>query len=435
MITLIVLLLGLAGQQCLGITLNCSSLYNRYPVDSDIMVNCGPSTIVLTINACPIQFAEFDPTSLALNGKQSMNNCIGALDTTVYPPVITFVFPINDTTENACGNSITIEDHAGSGIFQSFSNIQTVVISGYVNTPNITGPSFISYSTNLNYNFSCHYPMQYLLNNTELLTSSANVAINTNNGSFISTLNMQIFADENFTIPLLSNGSALALKKNVYVQVMATNLTANFYVHLDECFATPSPLVTTEPDSKFSLLSGCVVANKTKILSNGLGKSAQFSFETFRFLQHSGLPTSTIYLHCATRLCQPETCVKLQQTCQSGPIIATTSAISGIAGIGRRRRAADATTTEGTTQSVTVSSGPINTKAEEMTVYSASQSSGVSEVNQLQGTLTGLIVGIIIAALLGVAFAIASVILYKMTRLRGSQNDKNGVDNFTYSGK
>ncbi|XP_077105884.1 zona pellucida-like domain-containing protein 1 [Ranitomeya variabilis] len=425
MITLVVLLLGLAGKECLGNHLNCSSLYARYPVDSDIMVNCGPSTIVLTINACPVQFAEFDPTSLALNGKHTLLNCNGTLDTTVYPPVVRFIFPINDTTGNACGNNIAIEDDVGTGIFQSYSIIQTVVISGFVNTPVIDDTKLISYSTNLNYSFSCYYPLQYFLNNTELLTSSANVAVNTNNGSFISTLSMQLFIDENFTVPLQFNGSALSLKKNVYVQVTATNLTANFYVHLDECFATPSPLLTTDVASKFSLLSGCSTANKTKILSNGVGKSAQFSFETFRFLQHSGQPTSTIYLHCATRLCQPDTCAAINQVCNA------VSATSAAPGSQRRRRAADVSASEGTTESVTVSSGPITTRDEEST---GSQPSGVSEVNHLQGTLTGLIVGIIIAALLGVALAIASVILYKMSRLR-NQNNKSGVDNFSYTGK
>ncbi|XP_071969338.1 zona pellucida-like domain-containing protein 1 [Engystomops pustulosus] len=425
MITLIVLILGLAGQQCIEATLNCSSVYYRYPVDADITVDCGPSSISLTINVCPVQYAEFDPNSLALNGQQSKNSCLGILDTSFDPPIIKFVFPINDTTENACGNSITIENSVGTGFFQSFSNVQTVVISGFVNTPLITDSSLITYSTNLNYNFSCHYPLQYMLNNTQLLTSSANVAINTNNGTFISTLSMQIFSDVNFTIPLQSNGSALPLKKNVYVQVTATNLTANFNVHLDECFATPSPLVTTEPASKFSLLSGCSVTSRTNILSNGVGKTAQFMFETFRFLQHSGQPTSTIYLHCATRLCQPDTCAKLQQDCNAA--LTTPPSV-------RRRRAAKAATTDGTTESVTVSSGPIYTRDTETTAISAGQASGASEVNQLQGTLTGLIVGIIIAALLGFALAIVSLILYKTSRIR-SQNEKSGVDNFTFNGK
>ncbi|XP_075046148.1 zona pellucida-like domain-containing protein 1 [Mixophyes fleayi] len=414
-------LLGLAAQQCLGATLNCSNLYERYPVDNDIIVNCGPSNIILTINACPVQYAVFDPLTLALNGKHNSSSCMGTLNTSVDPPVIQFVFPINDTTVNACGNAISIVSNVGTGAFQAFSNVQTVIISGYVDTPPSSEMSMISYSTNLNYNFSCYYPLQYLLNNTQILTSSANVAVNTNNGSFISTLSMQLFTDQNLTTPLQSNGSALQLRKKVYVQVIATNLTANFNVLLDECFATPSPLVTTANSDKFGLLTGCTTGNKTTVLSNGLGKSALFMFETFRFLQFSSQQTSSIYLHCITRLCQPDTCQTLLQGCSSGSK--------------RRRRDVAVSTTDGATERVTVSSGPIYTTDTASTAQSSSQYSSVAEAKQLEGTLTGLIVGLIIAAMLGAALVFASVMLFKMYRLRASQTEKNGLDNYTFSGK
>ncbi|XP_072282806.1 zona pellucida-like domain-containing protein 1 [Pyxicephalus adspersus] len=418
----VLVIFGLLTRNCLG--LNCSSLYDRYPVNSDLTVTCGPSSILLSIIACPIQYAMFDPSALALNGKHTGNYCMGILDDKVEPPVVNFEFPINDTTQNSCGNFITIESSSGTGDFQQFSNVQTVVISGYVDTPVLTDTGLISYSTNLNYSYSCYYPLQYLLNNIELLTSSANVAVNTNNGSFISTLSMQLYADENSTTPLQFNGTALPLKKNVYVEVAAMNLTANFNVLLDECFATPSPLSTTV--DKFSLLTGCLPADKTKILTNGEGKSAKFSFETFRFVEHSGLPTSTIYIHCITRLCQPETCKNYLQACNG----ATTTASP----VARRRRAAEVAATQGTTEQVTVSSGPIVTKDTESTDQVLSLPSG-SEVKQLEGTLTGLIVGLVIAIILGAALAIASFILYKMSRLRASQSEKKGVDNFTFSGK
>ncbi|XP_018419529.1 PREDICTED: zona pellucida-like domain-containing protein 1 [Nanorana parkeri] len=384
------------------------------PTNSDMTVTCGPSSIVLSINACPIKYAMFEPGILALNGKHTLGYCVGSVDSSVDPPVVHFEFPINDTTQNSCGNVITIQSSIGTGDFQQFSNVQTVVISGYVDTPLNSETGLISYSTNLNYSFSCYYPLQYLLSNIELLTSSANVAVNTNNGSFISTLSMQLYADANFTIPLQLNGTALPLKKNVYVQVAATNLTANFNVLLDECFATPSPLATTS--DKFGLLTGCFPANKTKILKNGDGKSASFNFETFRFLQHGGLPTSTIYVHCITRLCQPQTCQDYLQSC-NGAVPATTAGA-------RRRRAADVAATRGATEQVTVSSGPIVTSE-----------AGGSEVKQLEGTLTGLIVGLVIAVILGAALSIASFILYKMAKLRASQTEKNGVDNFTFNGK
>ncbi|XP_063797974.1 zona pellucida-like domain-containing protein 1 [Pseudophryne corroboree] len=415
--TLVAVLLGLAVQQRLAETLNCSSVYQRYPVDSDITVNCGPTTITLSINACPVQYAMFDPLTLALNGKHSMNNCIGILQTTFDPPVVQFVFPFNDTTQNACGNVISIVSNIGTGIFQSFSNIQTVIISGYVDTPQTLDTSLISYSTNLNYNFSCYYPLQYMLNNTQILTSSANVAVNTNNGSFISTLSMQLFTDQNLTVPLQSNGSALQLKKKVYVAVIATNLTANFNVLLDECFATPLPLMTTTASDKFVLLAGCTTANRTTVLLNGFGKSAEFMFDTFRFLQYSSQQISTIYLHCSTRLCQPDTCTTLLQACN------TPSSTSG-----RRRRDVALAENDGATERVTVSSGPIYTTDTEATDLSSSQSNSVAEAKQLQGTLMGLVVGLIIAAMLGAALVFASVILYKMYRLRDSQAKKT-LDN------
>ncbi|XP_053307379.1 zona pellucida-like domain-containing protein 1 isoform X2 [Spea bombifrons] len=417
-----ILLLSLATQQCLGQLANCSSAYDRYPENTDIIVTCGPSTIELTINACPVQYALFDPMELALNGKHIFNVCKASVESTDDYPVAKFVFPINDTTENACGNSITIVNEQGSGIFSEYSNVQTVVISGYIDTPPLSENGLVSYSTGLSYNFSCRYPLQYLLNNTELLTSSASVAINTNNGSFISTLSMQLFTDEGFQSPLLFNGTALQLRKKIYVQVSAVNLTANFNVLLDQCFATPSPLVTTSPGDRYSLLTGCNVQNKTTVFTNGGEKSARFSFETFRFVQHSSQKTSTIYLHCITRLCQPDQCVQYMQSCNN-------------TSLSRRKRAADSTSLSRTTDAVTVSSGPIYTTDQAVAAQASSQSGYVEEAKQLEGTLTGLIVGLIIAAMLGAALVFGSVLLFKMYRLKASQNEKNGVDNFAFSGK
>ncbi|XP_068098300.1 zona pellucida-like domain-containing protein 1 [Hyperolius riggenbachi] len=414
-------MLGLLVRQCLGAGINCSSLYNRYPANSDITVQCGPSNIVLTIIACPAQFAMFDPATLALNGRHTTGNCNGTVDTTVDPPVVRFVFPINDTTQNSCGNTISILEATGTGDFAAYSKVQTVVISGFVDTPPTLDNGIISYSTNLNYSFTCYYPLLYLLANMEILTSSANVAINTNNGTFISTLGLQIYTDSNFTNTFQINGTALPLKQTVYVQVTATNLTADFNVLLDECFATPSPLLTTTTSGKFSLLTGCTAGNNTNILLNGQGKTAKFTFQTFRFLAHSSLPTSTIYVHCITRLCQPLTCQSYLQACNKT----------------RRRRAAeDVAVTGGATERVTVSAGPIITSDTEAVGQASSSSSSESAAKQLESTLTGLIVGIVVAALLGAALVIGSIILYRMSRLRASQNEKkNGVDNFTFTGK
>lgn len=55
-----------------------------------------------------------------------------------------------------------------SGPFSSFSNIQSVIITSYIDTPR-TDAGIISYSTDLYYYFSCRYPLEYLINNTQIV--------------------------------------------------------------------------------------------------------------------------------------------------------------------------------------------------------------------------------------------------------------------------
>lgn len=54
------------------------------------------------------------------------------------------------------------------GPFSSFSSIQSVIITGYVDTPR-SDEGLISYSTDLYYHFSCRYPLEYLINNTQIV--------------------------------------------------------------------------------------------------------------------------------------------------------------------------------------------------------------------------------------------------------------------------
>lgn len=55
-----------------------------------------------------------------------------------------------------------------AGPFSSFSTIQSVIITGYVDTPR-SDQGLISYSTDLYYHFSCRYPLEYLINNTQIV--------------------------------------------------------------------------------------------------------------------------------------------------------------------------------------------------------------------------------------------------------------------------
>ncbi|KAJ1189265.1 hypothetical protein NDU88_006015 [Pleurodeles waltl] len=373
-------------------------------VSSDLTVNCGSSYIFLTINICPTLFAMYDPLLLALNGNHNQSNCLGKLDNSSSPPVVSYAFPLNDTTQNACGNVIQIQDEAGSGIFNDFSTIQTVVLSGFVSTPSIASSGTISYSTSLYYNFSCHYPLQYLINQTRLSTYSVSVAVNTNNGSFISTLSMKLFLDANFSMTLDQNGTALPLKTRIYVQIDATGLAANFNVLLDQCFATPTMIVTSVAEDRHQFLTGCSIQDRTEVFANGNSKRAQFSFETFRFIKYVNQKPCTIFLHCITRLCQPEQCAQFLQGCSQG---------TNVTGSARRKRASAKASTaplEGTSSSVTVSSGPI------YTVDEASTGIGPSS-----GSLFGLLIGLIIAVILSTGLIVASITTYKLYHLRATQ--------------
>lgn len=116
------------------------------------------------------------------------------------------------------------------GPFSSFSSIQSVIITGYIDTPR-SDQGLISYSTDLYYHFSCRYPLEYLINNTQIVacvlfivqkithvtqkwylydlyyselwisklsfsfpcSSSVSVATSDNNGTFIDTLKMSVF--------------------------------------------------------------------------------------------------------------------------------------------------------------------------------------------------------------------------------------------------
>ncbi|XP_068098932.1 zona pellucida-like domain-containing protein 1 [Hyperolius riggenbachi] len=361
-----IILILISTQQTNGQT--CSSAYSRLPVNSDISVTCGPSSIQLSIKACPVYFANFDPFSLALNGKHNISSCLGTVDNSTGTMLMNFTMLLDSSTSNVCGNIIQIFSEVGTGFFGSYSNIQRVVISGFVDTPAESALGLVSYSTNLYYNFSCRYPMQYLLNNTEILTSFGSAVVNTNNGSFISTLRMDIFSDNNFTTAV-SNGSVFTLLQTVYVQVRSNSTTTSYNVLLDQCFATPSPYVSPLPaqGNKFDFFVGCNVSSNVNVTSNGVSKSAQFYFKAFRFMQHSGLPASSIYINCFTKLCDPATCPKCTGS--------------------RRKRAAQS---DGDSL---VSYGPIT-----FDVGSQAFNTGTS---QKAASQTGHVIGLIIAVIVG----------------------------------
>uniref|UniRef100_A0A4W6D0U3 Si:dkey-103g5.3 n=1 Tax=Lates calcarifer TaxID=8187 RepID=A0A4W6D0U3_LATCA len=257
---------------------NCTSEYERTPDNSDLTVDCGTSMITLEINLCTAQWSGFNTTDLALNGNHNRSECQGTVDTSVNPPIIRYQLPVNHSQDNPCRQSL-----------------QSVIITGYIDTPR-SDQGVISYSTDLYYHFSCRYPLEYLINNTQIVAD--------NNGTFIDTLKMAVFNDSDYGYPLVVPSTGLELRTRIYVEVKAVNLTGNFYILLDHCFGTPTPYNLSQSEH-------CSVDQRTSVTTNGLSKVAQFNFEAFRFVQHREQAKSSIYLHCILRLCEPSKCQEL----------------------------------------------------------------------------------------------------------------------------
>ncbi|KAK5612521.1 hypothetical protein CRENBAI_012435 [Crenichthys baileyi] len=239
---------------------NCSSVYERTPDNSDLTVQCGTTMITIELNLCTAQWAGFNSSTLALNGNHINPACLGSVDESVNPPILRYHLPVNNSMDNSCRQSLQIVDEVPdpAGPFSSFSNIQSVIITSYIDTPK-SDAGIISYSTDLYYYFSCRYPLEYLINNTEIVA---------------------------------------------------------FNVLLDHCFATPSPYNMTQKD-QYNFFAGCKVSTRTSVTRNGLSNVAWFNFEAFRFVQHKDQEKSSIYLHCILRLCEPSKCQVLLSACDA----------------------------------------------------------------------------------------------------------------------
>ncbi|XP_026220617.1 zona pellucida-like domain-containing protein 1 [Anabas testudineus] len=274
---------------------------------SDIAVACGTSSIDLAIQICPVIYTGYNESLVVLNHIQNMD-CQGTLDTSVAPPVVRFSFPIRQG--NACGSTFLTMSTLGTGLFSDFSNIQTVNISGMVRSFDPSN-GIVTYNAELKYYYSCSYPLEYLINNTYVDVSSSSIAFKDNNGSFLSTLSMTLYQDRNYTTPLVMPSLGVGLKTNIYVQVSASNLSSQYFVLLDRCYASLSPLPTNS--SYFNLFVSCSIDPMTTMLENGVSHKARFYFPAFHFTKQKNETISTYYLHCITRLCEPSTCSTFKQ--------------------------------------------------------------------------------------------------------------------------
>ncbi|CAB1450029.1 unnamed protein product [Pleuronectes platessa] len=317
----------------------------RRPEYSDISVECGTSSISLAILICPVVYTGYNESLLILNHIFNMPECKGTLDDSVTPPVVRFTFPLNMT--NACGSKFLTSSAAGTGMFADFSNIQTVNVSGAVRSHDPT-TGVVTYNAELKYYYSCAYPLEYLINNTQ---------------------------DINYTTPLDIPPLGLELRTTIFVQVQADNLTAQYHVLLDRCYASISPNPTNS--TFFNLFVPCSSDQMTTVYGNGNGHQSRFSFPAFRFIEQQNQTVSTYYLHCITRLCEISTCSGFQQ-CNS-----------------RRRRDVDPTDAS---EATILSSIPIVTKNDKSVSGTKSDSDSRIGLGIAVGVLTLAVIVVVAAA-------------------------------------
>ncbi|XP_070832625.1 zona pellucida-like domain-containing protein 1 [Chaetodon trifascialis] len=359
----------------------------RRPQVTDITVQCGTSSIGLAIEICPVIYTGYNETLLILNHMLDPA-CKATLDDSVTPPVARFNFPLNMT--HACGSVFRTTSAAGTGIFSDFSNIQTVNISGVVRSIDPTTGT-ITYNAELKYYYSCAYPLEYLINNTQIDVSASSIAIKDNNGSFISTLSLELFSDANYTRPMVIPELGIELRTSVYVEVKATNLTGQYHVLLDRCYASISPLPSNS--SFFNLFVPCSKDRFTTMIENGDSQSARFRFPAFRFIEQQNETVSTYFLHCITRLCEKSTCSTFKQ-CNS-----------------RRKRSNLDTSAMDITKTYTISSPEIVTKIK---ANESKEKPLVAEEERDSAVGLGVAVGILAFACL-IALSVAAV-FYKRLR-------------------
>ncbi|TDH14778.1 hypothetical protein EPR50_G00024490 [Perca flavescens] len=348
---------------------NCDASYHsRFPGERDISVYCGVQTITLKINFCPVLFSGYTDADLALNGRHSDAQCRGFINNNTFPTAV--LFSISLSTLEACGNSLVVSTAYGANAYGNMSLVQIGNVSGYIDTPD--PPAIISYLPGLLYKFSCSYPLEYLVNNSQLASSSAAVSVKDSNGTFVSTLNMILYNDSTYNQPLSIPMAGLALKTRVFAAVKATNLDKR-------CYKDP----------------------QTTVFENGKSQMGRFSFEVFRFVKHRHQKMSTVFLHCVTKLCRADDCIMLMPIC------------------GRRRRRGEEESVgppPAASGNAVITAGPIITRSDETPVNNSQLASG-DPSPPMNPVTSALISGVVILGGVGAGFFLLSLRLLQKSRL------------------
>ncbi|XP_051963565.1 zona pellucida-like domain-containing protein 1 [Xyrauchen texanus] len=371
---------------------NCDPNYHsRFPGERDISVYCGVQTITLKINLCPVLYSGYTDADLALNGRHGDVQCRGFINNNTFPTAV--LFSISLSTLEACGNSLVVSTAQGYNAYGNISMVQTGNISGYIDTPD--PPTVISYLPGLLYKFSCSYPLEYLLNNSQLASSSAAISVKDNNGTFLSTLSLVLHNDSTFSQLISIPMSGLSLKTRVFAAVKATNLDRRWNVLMDHCYATPSG--NPNDEIRYDLFFGCYKDPQTTVFENGKSQVGRFAFEVFRFVKHKNQKMSTVFLHCVTKLCRADDCAMLMPIC------------------GKRRRRDtpmdDHVVSGSSSGDAVITAGPIITRSDETPTNNSQLVNNSSQ--QLNNVTSALISGVVVLGVISLGLFVLSLWLLK----------------------
>ncbi|XP_024301461.1 zona pellucida-like domain-containing protein 1 [Oncorhynchus tshawytscha] len=371
---------------------NCDA---NYHTERDISVYCGVQTMTLKINFCPVLFSGYTVADLALNGRHGDTHCRGFINNNTFPTAV--LFSISLSTLEACGNSLVVTTAYGANAYGNMSLVQIGNISGYIDTPD--PPSIISYLPGLLYKFSCSYPLEYLVNNSQLASSSAAISVKDSNGTFVSTLSMILYNDSTYNQQLSIPMAGLALKTRVFSAVKATNLDKRWNILMDYCYTTPSG--NPNDELRYDLFFGCHKDPQTTVFENGKSQMGRFAFEVFRFVKHRHQKMSTVFLHCVTKLCRVDDCVLLMPIC----------------GHRRRRDVEDSLESRPSSGDAIITAGPIITRIDETPMNNSQLAASSGHSLPLNPVTSALLSGVVILGVFSLGFFLLSLRLLRRPRL------------------
>ncbi|KAJ8275967.1 hypothetical protein COCON_G00077190 [Conger conger] len=385
---------------------NCDANYHsRFPAERDISVYCGVQTITLKINFCPVLFSGYTDTDLALNARHGDAHCRGFINNNTFPTVVLFSISLN--TLESCGNSLVVSTAQGMNAYGNLSLVQIGNVSGYIDTPD--PPTIISYLPGLLYKFSCSYPLEYLVNNTQLASSAAAISVKDSNGTFISTLSLLLYNDSTYNQQLAIPMAGLTLKTRVFAAVKATNLDRRWNVLMDYCYTTPSG--NPNDELRYDLFFSCDKDPQTTVFENGKSQMGRFSFEVFRFVKHKNQKMSTVFLHCVTKLCRVDDCALLMPICGSR----------------KKRDVSQKTEPSSVSGNAVITAGPIITRSDETPTNNSQLAQLNGPAFRLNSVTSALISGIIILGVMSLCFFVFSLTLLRGKR--ASPSSLSGVRN------